>query len=37
MKLAGHRDPNMNLAYGEVEPESLREAITQTFDAEVGA
>ena len=32
MKLAGHRDPNMNLAYGEVESESLREAIAQTFD-----
>ena len=36
MKLAGHRDPNMNLAYGEVEPESLRDAIAQTFDTEVG-
>ena len=36
MKLAGHRDPNMNLAYGEVEPESLRDAIAQTFDTKVG-
>jgi integrase len=36
MKLAGHRDPAMNLAYGEVEPEALRDAIVQTFDREVG-
>ena len=35
MKLAGHRDPTMNLAYGEVEPESLRDAIALTFDREV--
>ena len=36
MKLMGHRDPKMTLAYGEVEPESLREAIAQTFDAKMG-
>ena len=32
MKLSGHRDPAMNLAYGEIEPDSLKDAITQTFD-----
>ena len=36
MKLSGHRDPAMNLAYGEVEPEALRDAIALTFDREMG-
>jgi len=36
MKLMGHRDPKMSLAYGEVEPESLRDAIAQTFNKEAG-
>ena len=31
MKLSGHRDPKMNLAYGEVYFDSLRESIHQTF------
>ena len=37
MTLAGHRDPAMNMAYGEVEPTALRDAIAQTFDQKVGA
>jgi hypothetical protein len=37
MKLSGHRDPAMNLAYGEVEPTALRDAIAATFDQKVGA
>ena len=36
MKLSGHRDPAMNLAYGEVEPAALRDAIALTFDRELG-
>ena len=36
MKLAGHLDPNTNLAYGEVEPESLQDAIAQTFNTKEG-
>ena len=31
MKLSGHRDPKMNLAYGEVYFDSLRESIHQKF------
>ena len=29
---AGNRDPKMTLAYGEVESESLRDAIAATSD-----
>lgn len=36
-ELMRHRDQDMTLAYGEVEPESLRDAIAQPSDQEVGA
>ena len=36
MKLSGHRDAKMNLCYGEVEPDALKDAIAVTFDRKAG-